>query len=207
MFEKKNGRLLLTIVGRGQSQKLMPFIKEAGANGSTVMLGRGTADNVILAALCLGDSHKDAILTLVNEEEDAVADAIRHRSPRGSIMARLRVAGDDDKEHSMQSTKSEWQMIWVIVNTGYADDVMAAAREQGARGGTIFNARGTGTEEDTRFFGITLVPEKEVLMIITRREQSAKIRKAISSLECLNVPGSGIMFTTDADDFENLGKR
>ncbi len=61
--------------------------------------------------------------------------------------------------------ESGYTLITVIVNSGYAEAVMAAARSGGASGGSILNARGTGTEEDVKFFGITLVPEKEMLLI------------------------------------------
>ena len=67
---------------------------------------------------------------------------------------------------------SGYKLITVIVNSGYADDVMAVAKKAGASGGTILGARGTGTEEDVKFFGITLVPEKEILLIVSGRGMS-----------------------------------
>ena len=56
-------------------------------------------------------------------------------------------------------------LISVILNKGYADDAMAAARKAGAGGGTVINARGTAREDDAKFFGMHIVPEKEMLMI------------------------------------------
>ena len=47
--------------------------------------------------------------------------------------------------------KKEMELIIAIVNSGFADDVMKAARAAGARGGTILNARGAGTEAQDRF--------------------------------------------------------
>ena len=40
-----------------------------------------------------------------------------------------------------------YELIIAIVNRGFADDVMSAAKSAGATGGTIMNARGTGKEE------------------------------------------------------------
>ena len=48
------------------------------------------------------------------------------------------------------------EVIFAIVNSGFAEDVMDIAREQGVRGGTILNARGVVKEEAAAFFGITL---------------------------------------------------
>ena len=70
-------------------------------------------------------------------------------------------------------------LLTVIVNHGYADDVMAEARKAGAAGGTILNARGTGKEEDVKFFGITLVPEKEMLLIVAENAKAPAILEAI----------------------------
>ena len=50
------------------------------------------------------------------------------------------------------NAQASHQLICVIVNAGYADDVMNAARTAGATGGTVINARGTGREEDVKLF-------------------------------------------------------
>ncbi|MBO4394498.1 MAG: P-II family nitrogen regulator [Spirochaetales bacterium] len=99
---------------------------------------------------------------------------------------------------------TKWKMITIIVNTGYADDIMDAARKAGARGGTITHARGTGTPEDAKFLGVQIVPEKEMILILSAAEQTDKIVKAISELKCLDEPGIGIIYTQDVTDFNNL---
>ena len=55
-------------------------------------------------------------------------------------------------------------LILTIVERGYADDVMDAAKAAGARGGTILHARGTGSKEAEKFFGIIVQPEKELIL-------------------------------------------
>ena len=62
-------------------------------------------------------------------------------------------------------TTNNHEVIFAIVNAGFAEDAMAVAREQGARGGTILNARGVAREKEAAFFGITIHAEKEILMI------------------------------------------
>ena len=100
----------------------------------------------------------------------------------------------------------EFELITVITNSGFADDIMAAARKAGATGGTILNARGTGTEEDVQFFGITLVPEKEMLIIVSAKDSVKKIIDAITSVPKLNEPGGGIVYTMPVQDFLVLGQ-
>ena len=112
--------------------------------------------------------------------------------------------GNLEGENKMSN--STHQMINVIVNKGYAEDAMAAARKAGASGGTIIGARGTAKEGDAQFFGMNIVPEKDMLMILVPTEKKDDIIKAISELSCLSEAGSGIIFCNNANDFTLLGK-
>ena len=56
---------------------------------------------------------------------------------------------------------------------------MSAAKAAGAFGGTVVNARGTGTHELQHFFGAIIQPEKELVLILTEREKRNSIMEAI----------------------------
>lgn len=89
-----------------------------------------------------------------------------------------------------------YELIVAIVNHGFEEDVMAAARAAGARGGTVFNARGTANAKDeTQFLGISLHPHKEIVFILTHTETKANIMQAIKENAGLATPGAGILFT------------
>ena len=98
-------------------------------------------------------------------------------------------------------------LITFIVNKGYADDAMIAARKAGATGGTVLNARGTGNEEDVEFFGIPLVPEKEILLIIVAADKAEAILREVQDVPCFSEPGAGIAYCMDVEDFIILGKK
>ena len=61
--------------------------------------------------------------------------------------------------------KNEYELVICIVNAGYAETVMDAAKDVGARGGTVINARGTANKEAEKIFNIAIQPEKEIVMI------------------------------------------
>ena len=61
----------------------------------------------------------------------------------------------------------QFELIVAIVNRGFSDLVMDAARKAGASGGTILHGRGTGVHEAAQFFGVAIQPEKELIMILT----------------------------------------
>ena len=65
---------------------------------------------------------------------------------------------------------TNYELIYTIVNQGYSDVVMQVAKENGARGGTIYLANGTGGKEFEKFYGIEISPEKEVILIIVDKK-------------------------------------
>jgi len=83
---------------------------------------------------------------------------------------------------------------------------MSVARQAGARGGTILGARGTGTEDDVKFFGISLAPEKEMLLIVAHKDHARAIVEAVCRLPIFSEPGGGIVFTTPVEEFFTLGR-
>ena len=85
-------------------------------------------------------------------------------------------------------------LIVTIVNRGHSESAMEAARASGATGGTVLNGRGTGLKEVAKFFGITITPEKEVILILTDEKQKKPIMQAIAKKTGLKTRGSGISF-------------
>ncbi|MCL2744815.1 MAG: hypothetical protein FWE67_13285 [Planctomycetaceae bacterium] len=92
-------------------------------------------------------------------------------------------------------------LIVFIVSHGDAYDVMTVAREAGARGGTIVDAHGTHRETDTQFFGIPLVAEKEMLLIVADKISAETILNAVRDLPVFKTTGGGIIFTTEVNRF------
>jgi nitrogen regulatory protein PII len=120
-------------------------------------------------------------------------------------------AGDDmssfiEKDSTMDNNNLGGELIQVIVNKGYADDAMAAARKAGAFGGTVINARGTAKPDDKKFFGMQIVPEKEILLIVVPKDKATEVYNAICSISCLSEKGSGIVFRLPVCGYELLGK-
>ena len=76
----------------------------------------------------------------------------------------------------------ENELIVAIVERGYADDVMKAARSAGARGGTILHARGAGNEARDRFYGVTIQSEKEMVLLVVEKGLNQEARGLVFSL-------------------------
>ena len=88
----------------------------------------------------------------------------------------------------------EHEVIYCIVNSGFSDAVMDAAREFGAGGGTVIHARGTANLEAEKLFNISIQPEKEIVMIVVKKEIKNAVLHALYKSVGLDTPGQGIAF-------------
>ena len=225
-------RLIISIVPKNSAGIVTLAANSAGASGGSVLLGRGTASNSIIQLLGLGDTSKEVVLTVVDQAHeasvvDAVKNAVADKKHFGVIFslavpsffrsgsmndneAQTQIdTGDEnmaDTNDSNAAKKDAYEMINIIVNKGYAEDAMAAARKAGAGGGTILSARGTAKEGDEKFFGMEIVPEKEMLIVLVPSAKKTEILDAVKSLPCFEKAGSGIVFSSEVETFSTLGK-
>ncbi len=100
--------------------------------------------------------------------------------------------------------KSEYTAIWVSVSSGYSDDVIDAARDAGARGGTVIKGRRRGSERACQHFGISIQEEQDFVMIVVPRDKKHAVTSAISSACGLNSPAHGVVISMPVDDAMGL---
>ena len=98
----------------------------------------------------------------------------------------------------------KYEMVLCIVNTGFSDTVMDAAKEVGARGGTVIHARGTANKEAEQFFHITIQPDKEIVMILVPQDIKDKVLHALYQHAGLKTEGQGRAFSVPVDDVVGL---
>ncbi|NLG26032.1 MAG: P-II family nitrogen regulator [Clostridiales bacterium] len=101
----------------------------------------------------------------------------------------------------------EYELIVTVVNRGFADLAVDAARAEGARGGTILHARGAGANDAGRFFGVSIQPEREVVLILVPGEIKQRVMRAISEHAGQHTGGHGIAFSLPVDGVAGLTLR
>lgn len=100
----------------------------------------------------------------------------------------------------MESNNYSHEVIFCIVNAGFSDAVMDAARLCGANGGTVLHARGTANPESEKLFNVTIQPEKEIVMILVKAEKKDEILHSLYNEVGLKTPGYGIAFSMPVSD-------
>lgn len=102
----------------------------------------------------------------------------------------------------MKNTK--YELIVVIANHGYSEEVMAAARAQGAGGGTVIHAKGTGLEKAEKFLGVSIADEKEIIYIVAKSEMKNAIMKSIMDNAGLESKAKAVVFSIPVSDTAGL---
>ena len=95
---------------------------------------------------------------------------------------------------------SDYEVVFCVVNAGYSELVMDAAKEVGARGGTVIHARGTANKEAEKFFSITIQPDKEIVMISVPSKIKDEVLRAVYRQAGLKSAGQGIAFSLAVDE-------
>lgn len=89
----------------------------------------------------------------------------------------------------------KYELIFCIVNAGFAVEAMEVARKAGAKGGTIIRARGSANPEAEEFFNINIQPDKEMLLILVPTAIKDDVLKSIYKDCGLGAEAKGIAFT------------
>lgn len=97
------------------------------------------------------------------------------------------------------SGQADFKLIVTIVNNGHTDEVMDAAKQKGAEGGTIIHGRGMGIHEDIKFFGVAIEPDKEVVLTLVQAHVADAVLENIVLHAGLDAPGRGIAFILPVD--------
>jgi nitrogen regulatory protein PII len=91
-------------------------------------------------------------------------------------------------------------LIVAIVNHGYSDELVTTAREAGASGGTVINARGQAHERAVKIFGISVQDDKDIIFFLVSMEKKLSIMRVLSETHGLNSKAHGIIFSLPVDD-------
>ncbi len=208
-------KLLITIVDRDKGKLVVDLLKQDEVLLHYIMLGNGTAHKDLLGLLGLRDTAKDVIFSFIGSAHakralrrlshaldiDQPGRGVAFALPLGSIgMRSLSYMTGMEQQPAPAEEGSEMvdvthELIIAVVNRGFTDAVMEAARPAGARGGTVVHARGAGSQEAAQFLGITIQPEKEMVMILVEQALKLPVMQAITKGVGLQTEGRGIVFS------------
>ena len=187
---------IIAVTDADRGEVMNALFREAGLPMILSMPGRGTAKNEHLAVYGLGETPKTVTCAVAGAQQAAqLTRAAKRRLfidiPGNGILLTVplkSVAGGRTLGYLTDSTQTggkpamdfSHELIMVIMNEGYSDTVMDAARSAGAGGGTVLHAKGTGRARAQKFFGVSLADEKDIVYIVAHADEKAAIMQAIA---------------------------
>ena len=175
----------------------------------------------MLDLLGIGETAKAIVLCLTDRERaclllEKLGHSLQMRYPGKGIAFTVPINGigvrwhklltqtDVGSEEAESMSKSEracgLDAVVVVMERGYTNVAMDAARKAGARGGTVIAARGIAEDEVKRFFGIEIQAEKEIVFLIVRSEQRQEIMTALMKAVGMNTRSHGLVLSVPLSD-------
>ena len=214
---------VISITDRDQVPEMTNLLQSLDLRMGLVMLGKGTATSEQLSIYGLSNTEKAIISTVA--DGDATRQLIRAAKrklfmdiPSNGIMLTVPMksvgggrtlaylTGDKTPAGGAPEMKFDYELIIAVLNEGYSDAVMDAARTAGAGGGTVLHARGTGTKQAEKFFGVSLAEEKDILYIVASSAQKAAIMNAINKTTGAGTRAGAICFSLPVSQVIGLRK-
>lgn len=215
--------MVTTITNRNLVPKFLSCYKENQISVSLVTLGIGTANSEVLDYFGLESSEKAVIFSIATKDVwndlkkdlrskfqiDIPGTGIAFTIPLSSIGGKRELSFliDGQKYEKGEETvlkETSHELLVVIANQGYSDLIMKAARSVNANGGTIVHAKGIGMELAEKFLGVSLASEKEIIFIVTKKEQKNQIMKVIMENAGMESKAKSIVFSLPVTDTAGL---
>ena len=178
------------------------------------LLGLGTAEKTVIASILPRDKAKDLLLQFRELLEDL------ERKNRGiaftlpvlslnkllaRMMGRIQTQTDEEERKEVPAmSERTYDLITAIVNQGYSEEVMNAARAAGAQGGTVLHSRRVGDSESLATLGLSVQEEKEMILIVADREKKKEIMQAIGEKCGVHSDAKGVVLSLPIDDAVGL---
>lgn len=223
MKDLKRLVMIVSIIERGNGNKLIKLYDQEQVFTHMRCEGTGTATSEIMDILGLGGSEKDIILSfapagtalnLLEKLKDDLHDLCPGRGNAfmvameavtnllaASIGARTKLEKDREYE-DMQEKNS---LIMITVNQGFTDEVMSTAKEAGARGGTVVRGRLVMMDEIEQMKGLTLREEKEIILIVVPREIRNSVMEAVNTHHGLQSEAGAVICSLGVEHMAHLG--
>lgn len=188
----------------------------------------GTASNEMRNILGFEETEKAALLSIL--PRDAARDALsrmRRSLKIGSansgiaftvpvnglskLVLRIMESGltspeNNDKRRNNHMENMKYTMIAAIVNQGYSENVMVAARAAGAGGGTVIHSRSVGNDAISGAWGFAIEDEREIVLIVAESETKIQIMQAISDACGIKSEAKGVVVSMPIEDVIGLAE-
>lgn len=225
--KKSAFRMLFLIATPKLVNKATGLFKEGNVPMQYIFHAQGTATSDVMDMLGLDGVDKNILMSMMPKAfADEMMRKLRKKlhlgMPNTGIAFTVYMSGGSG--HLVQMTENmepeetgrplerkdadmadhEYSMIMAIVNQGFSEDVMNAARPKGASGGTVFHSRRIGSREAMKFWKISVQEEREVVIILATKEDKLSIMQEIGKKCGMQSKAQGVVMSLPVDGIVGL---
>lgn len=226
-YKKASFRMLFLVATPKLVSKAVGMFKEGNVPTQYVFHAQGTASSEVMDMLGLDGVDKNILLSMMPKlfademlkklrkklhlgmPNTGIAFTVAMSGGSGHIMQLMEKMEPEENEkprerNEADMTDNEYSMIMAIVNQGFSEDVMNAARPKGASGGTVFHSRRVGNEQAMKFWKISVQEEREVVIILAGKEDKLAIMQEIGKQCGMQSKAQGIVMSLPVDNVVGL---
>lgn len=201
---------------------LQKICHDLGLPISVILRGRGTAVRSMLDLLGLESNEKRVVISVADNEK--LKKFIKEQKknmfigvPGHGIVVSVPIKSIGGKR-TMEMLNADprnigekpefnpsYELIVAVANEGRMDMVMNAARSAGATGGTVLHGKGEGNKNEEKFYNVSIASEKEVILIVARKEQKSDIMRSILEKAGPNTEAETVVFSLPTSEVAGFG--
>ncbi len=220
--QKFSFRILILITNPKLAKKATKLFADGAIPMHYNLNAMGTASSEMMDILGLGSIDKHLLISVlpkhfagemlrklrkalkIGTPDSGIAFTIPISGANNYIVRLLRQIGGETEnaakgKEEIAMAEFKHVMIASIVNQGYSEEVMNAARAAGASGGSVLHSRRVGNEKAKEFWGLSVQEEKEIILILANVENKLAIMQAISDACGIRSSAQGIVVSLPID--------
>ncbi|MFO8030452.1 MAG: P-II family nitrogen regulator [Cyclonatronaceae bacterium] len=211
-------KLILTIVSRNKTNRVIKASKRKRAEGATIIHGQGTGieqcktfwgiplepENDVIFTV-VSDEHVEEVLDIISKSAkiskpgNGVAFILDITRFTGAVHLHKKDQKPKDQPLKNMDITAQFELIVSIIDKGFSEEIIKASREAGAAGGTILHGRGSGVHEYAKLLSFNIEPEKEIILTLVPEKITDQVLEAIVKKGELDKPGRGIAFVLNVE--------
>lgn len=213
---------VISVVAPDALESLTDTLNELGLPLTVAMRAKGTAVKSMLELLGIESNERRMTVAVASGEKTAEFISMAKKKlhigvPGHGIIISIPIKsvgggktlaylnGNNQFSKHAPEISGEYELITIIANEGHTDSVMNAARAAGARGGTVLHGKGTGAKGTPRFYNISIANEKEVILIVSSKEQKADIMRSVLENAGPDSDAGAIVFSLPVSQVAGFG--
>lgn len=209
-------QVVMTIVDKGQTDRILDYIEEQGFPRGTVIDAHGSANKSNVFLNLMLEPEKDIILTITTTNQahklaHLLENHLNLKTANSGILAILNLkqvvgvthilkSAREVEDAMLEENKPGYSAIFAIVEDDKDEAVIQSAELAGSTGGTIIHARGSCPYHENNIFTRGVEPEREIVMIIAEDNKIHAICSKINEELQLDQPGKGILLVVPLYD-------